>query len=63
MEQFKCGHCGNDKYQIFNSDDEDKILTKCTKCEVLSSISVDTSLRINWEDEKERGVMCTGWSK
>ena len=58
-EQYKCGHCGNGIYSLF--EQKDKIITRCMKCGVQSSICISSELKINWEDFDERGVMCTGW--
>jgi len=58
-EQYKCGHCGGEKYRLFK--DKDGIITECIQCKVKSLIQIDASLTVTWKDE--RGVMCTGWAK
>lgn len=62
MKQYKCGCCGNSKYEIYQA--ESAIITKCTVCLTKSMIMVKAELKVDWYiDENNKssdGCMCIG---
>lgn len=60
-EQYKCGHCGCERFRLFK--EKDTITTECTQCKIQSSIEILSSLIVAWKKGEERGVMCTGWNE
>jgi len=51
----KCGHCGNDKFEIYKPEDsKTRIITECTKCKCTSEITLtQPELTVKWHNESD----------
>ena len=60
LKKFECRNCGNDKYQLFVSDETNiqQIITECTECKCQSEINISHEIRIDWGKDNNDGVMC-----
>lgn len=60
LKKFRCGNCGNDKYQLFVSDQEDiqQIITECVECKCQSEINIKQKITIDWGEGNNNGIMC-----
>ena len=55
LQKFKCGGCGNDKYNIYQQEGNDQeLFTECTNCKAVTIVGF-TQPRINlaWDDDSD----------
>lgn len=58
LSKGKCGHCGGDKFEIYEPEDnKQRLITECIKCKCTSEITItQPEINVKWHGES-KGVL------
>ena len=59
LQKYQCGGCGNDKYEIYQEEDnKQRLITECTQCKSQTEITITpVQISLKW-GESGNGMMC-----